>query len=101
MVAHRELLEAIAARAGLDRPDAARQPAESVLVGVARRLDGPDRARLGSTLPSHLAELVRASAGVTYWATDAKARAELGYAPRDLETGLRDSWVEEAGGRRH
>ena len=33
-------------------------------------------------------ELVRASAGVTYWATDAKARRELGYAPRDLESGL-------------
>ena len=35
-----------------------------------------------------LGELVSASAGVTYWATDAKARRELGYAPRDLESGL-------------
>ncbi len=35
-----------------------------------------------------LGELVSASAGVTYWATDAKARRELGYAPRDLEAGL-------------
>jgi dihydroflavonol-4-reductase len=35
-----------------------------------------------------LRELVNASAGVTYWASDAKARGELGYAPRDLETGL-------------
>ncbi|MGH2444668.1 MAG: NAD-dependent epimerase/dehydratase family protein [Candidatus Limnocylindria bacterium] len=43
---------------------------------IARRI-GPD-----------LGELVSASAGVTYWATDAKARAELGYAPRDLESGL-------------
>ena len=43
---------------------------------LARRI-GPD-----------LGELVRASAGVTYWATDAKARRELGYAPRDLESGL-------------
>jgi nucleoside-diphosphate-sugar epimerase len=34
-------------------------------------------------------EMVRASDGVTYWATDAKARVELGYAPRDLEAGLR------------
>ena len=33
-------------------------------------------------------ELVSASAGVTYWASDAKARRELGYAPRDLEAGL-------------
>ena len=34
-------------------------------------------------------ELVGASAGVTYWFSDAKARVELGYAPRDLDTGLR------------
>jgi dihydroflavonol-4-reductase len=37
----------------------------------------------------NLGEVIRAAAGVTYWATDAKARVELGYAPRDLETGLR------------
>ena len=42
--------------------------------------------RLGLT--PNLAELVSASDRVTYWATDAKARRELGYAPRDLETGL-------------
>jgi dihydroflavonol-4-reductase len=36
-----------------------------------------------------LGEMVRASNGVTYWATDAKARGELRYAPRDLESGLR------------
>jgi nucleoside-diphosphate-sugar epimerase len=36
----------------------------------------------------NLRELIRASAGVTYWATDAKARRELGYAPRDLRDGL-------------
>jgi dihydroflavonol-4-reductase len=35
-----------------------------------------------------LGEIVSASAGVTYWASDAKARRELGYAPRDLEAGL-------------
>jgi dihydroflavonol-4-reductase len=35
-----------------------------------------------------LRELVSASAGVTYWATDTKARRELGYAPRELESGL-------------
>jgi hypothetical protein len=36
----------------------------------------------------NLRELISASAGVTYWATDAKARRELGYAPRDVRTGL-------------
>ena len=61
MVAHRDLLESIAARAGLGRPDAARRPAESVLVGVARRLDDSGRATLETTLPAGLATLVRDS----------------------------------------
>jgi dihydroflavonol-4-reductase len=38
----------------------------------------------------NVGELISASAAVTYWATDAKARRELGYAPRDLESGLRE-----------
>ena len=46
-------------------------------------------APLAGLVGPNLGELVSASAGVTYWATDAKARRELGYAPRDLETGLR------------
>jgi dihydroflavonol-4-reductase len=37
----------------------------------------------------NLRELVAAADGVTYWATDAKARRELGYAPRSLDDGLR------------
>lgn len=41
-------------------------------------------------VPPNLSELVRASDGVTYWATDEKARAELGYSGRDLEAGLAD-----------
>ena len=28
---------------------------------------------------------------MTYWATDEKARRELGYAPRDMDTGLRET----------
>jgi nucleoside-diphosphate-sugar epimerase len=39
----------------------------------------------------NLRELISASDGVTYWATDAKARSELGYSPRDLDTGLRQT----------
>jgi dihydroflavonol-4-reductase len=45
--------------------------------GVSALLRGPD-----------LGELVRASLGVTYWFSDAKARSELGYAPRPLDEGL-------------
>ena len=45
-------------------------------------------APLGRLAGRNVTELIGASAGVTYWATDAKARRELGYAPRDLEEGL-------------
>jgi dihydroflavonol-4-reductase len=38
--------------------------------------------------PPNFRELVSASDGVTYWATDAKARAELGYSPRTVDEGL-------------
>jgi hypothetical protein len=37
----------------------------------------------------NLRELITSGSGVTYWATDAKARKELRYTSRDLETGLR------------
>ena len=40
-------------------------------------------------LPDDLGEVVRASLGVTYWASSAKAATELGYRPRDLASGLR------------
>ena len=41
--------------------------------------------------PPGFNEMIRAAAGVTYWASDARARSELGYSPRDLETGLRQT----------
>jgi dihydroflavonol-4-reductase len=39
--------------------------------------------------PPNLRELISAADGVTFWASNEKARAELGYAPRGLEEGLR------------
>ena len=36
-------------------------------------------------------EMISAAHNVTYWAKDDKARSELGYRPRDLETGLRET----------
>ena len=42
-------------------------------------------------LPPNVRELISASENVTYWATDTKARERLGYSPRDLETGLRQT----------
>jgi nucleoside-diphosphate-sugar epimerase len=45
---------------------------------------------LGLLIRLNIRELISASDGVTYWGRDDKARRELGYAPRDLEAGLRD-----------
>jgi dihydroflavonol-4-reductase len=72
-----ELVRRVAAIAG-QRPPRVSTPTWALRAAapIVRRI-GPD-----------LGEIVRASAGVTYWASDAKARAELGYAPRDLEAGL-------------
>jgi hypothetical protein len=41
--------------------------------------------------PPNLAEVIKSADGVTFWATDEKARQQLGYQPRDLETGLRET----------
>jgi len=50
---------------------------------------GPLVGKVMNTGPN-LRELIAASDGVTYWATDAKAREELGYAPRPVIEGLAD-----------
>ncbi|MEX2183806.1 MAG: NAD-dependent epimerase/dehydratase family protein [Chloroflexota bacterium] len=39
--------------------------------------------------PENLREVLSASLGVTYWASSAKAAADLGYAPHDLSSGIR------------
>lgn len=44
---------------------------------------------LGPLLGLSVSDYVSASDGVTYWGTDARARRELGYAPRSLDEGLR------------
>jgi dihydroflavonol-4-reductase len=76
---------AIAARLG-----SRRLPRISVPTGLLRvvaPLSGSLGGRLG--LPADLGELVSAGDGVTYWASHDKAGRELGFAPRDLEAGLR------------
>ncbi len=55
----------------------------------APRLEVPTSIlRFAARLRPDVAEVVRSADGVTYWATDAKARAELGYAPRSLREGF-------------
>jgi nucleoside-diphosphate-sugar epimerase len=46
--------------------------------------------RLAGRLLPTMREVVSSADGVTFWATDTKARAELGTTPRDLATGMRD-----------
>jgi dihydroflavonol-4-reductase len=45
--------------------------------------------------PPNLGELISASDGVTYWAGHDKAVRELGYSPRPLEQGLRETLAAE------
>ena len=45
--------------------------------------------------PPNLRELISSADGVTFWAKHDKAIAELGYSPRGLETGLRETLVAE------
>ena len=49
--------------------------------------------RLAALVRPDVREIVSSSRGVTFWASDARARRELGYAPRDLATGLRDTFA--------
>lgn len=46
--------------------------------------------------PPNMGELIRNSDGTTMWASSAKAKQELGYGPRSLEQGLRDTLAEHS-----
>jgi hypothetical protein len=45
--------------------------------------------------PPNLSELISSADGVTFWAKHDKAMSELGYSPRGLEQGLRDTLAAE------
>jgi dihydroflavonol-4-reductase len=47
---------------------------------------------LGALVRPGLREVVSSTKGVTFWASDARARSELGYTSRPLEAGLRDTF---------
>ena len=57
-------------------------------------------ARVAGRLIPSMREVVSSADGVTFWATDAKARAELGTSPRGLATGMRDTYGPSARGER-
>jgi nucleoside-diphosphate-sugar epimerase len=70
---------------------AGREPPRVTTPSWLLRAAIPFSAVLGPALGGepNLAEIIRSSAGVTYWASSEKAKRELGYAPRDLDAGLR------------
>ena len=82
----RKLVETTAELAGTEPPK--RELPTGVIKAAA-----PVGSIIGKALgfPPNFKELISASDGVTYWARDDKARGELGYAPRDLATGLRET----------
>jgi dihydroflavonol-4-reductase len=88
----RALIEKVAEISG-------REPPKRELPATAMKLAIPIGPLVGKAMgfPPNLRELIRTSDGVTYWATDEKARRELGYAPRDMETGLRQTLAAEKG----
>jgi len=52
--------------------------------------------QLGALVRPGLREVVTSTKGVTFWATDARARDQLGYVSRGLEAGLRDTYGRAA-----
>jgi nucleoside-diphosphate-sugar epimerase len=87
----RDLVEKTAAIAG-------RKPPKRDLPSGVIKLAAPAGPLVGKLMgfPPNFRELISASDGVTYWAKDDKARAELGYSPRDLDTGLRQTLASSA-----
>ena len=81
-----ELVDRVCAMSG-------RNPPRATMPGVMLKASAPLGPVIGPLMgfPPNLGELIRVSDGVTYWATDAKARRELGFEPRDLDAGLRDT----------
>jgi len=70
-----------------------RKPPRMTLPPVMVTLSAPLGPVVGPALgfPPNLREAMRATHNVTYWAKDDKARRELGYSPRGLEKGLRQT----------
>ena len=52
--------------------------------------------QIGALVRPGLREVVTSTRGVTFWATDARARDQLGYVSRGLEAGLRDTYGRAA-----
>lgn len=73
-----------------------REPRGNIPTGLMKAIApaGPVLGRLMGQ-PTNFRELISSSDGVTFWAKDDKAREQLGYAPRPLERGLRETLEAE------
>jgi dihydroflavonol-4-reductase len=74
-----------------------RKPPRITMPTVLMKLSAPLGPVIGPAMgfPPNLRELISSSDGVTFWAKHDKAVAELGYAPRALEQGMRDTLAAE------
>ena len=72
---------------------AGRKPPRFTMPSLMLKASAPLGPVIGPLMgfPPNLREMIKTSDGVTYWAKDDKARRELGFAPRDLETGLKET----------
>jgi len=86
----RQLIETLGRITGRRPP---RLTVPAVLLKMSAPLGPLVAPRLG--FPPNLRELISASDHVTYWAKHDKAVRELGYAPRGLEQGMRETLAAE------
>jgi nucleoside-diphosphate-sugar epimerase len=86
----RELIQTLADVSGRKAPQ------RDLPTGLLKALTpvGPVVGRIMGQKPN-LRELISSADGVTFWAKHDKAVAELGYSPRGLEQGLRDTLAAE------
>ena len=87
---NRELLQTLARVLG-------KKPPQRALPVAVVKMSAPFGPVIGPLLgfPPNMKELLSASDGVTYWGKHDRAIAELGYTPRALEQGLRDTLATE------
>jgi dihydroflavonol-4-reductase len=86
----RELIETVASLSGK------KAPKRTVPTALLKAMTpfGPVVGKIMGQ-PPNLRELISSADGVTFWAKQDKAVAELGLDPRDLETGMRDTLTAE------
>ena len=88
---NRQLIESVGQITGRKAPTRS-LPVGLVKMGIPF---GPLIGKLMNQGPN-LRELISTANGVTFWFSDDKARRELGYAPRDLQTGLAQTFAAPA-----